>query len=57
MEEIKIKDNNTGLKVQVNGLPNLLQMPNDLLDLIATNISVQIQEYKKKKRRKNNLSS
>lgn len=57
MEEIKIKDNNSGLKVQVNGLPNLLQMPNDLLDLIATNISVQIQEYKKKKRRKNNLSS
>lgn len=52
MKEIKIKNNESGLKIFINDLPNLSLMPIDELDLIIIGIELQMTEYFKHKRKK-----
>lgn len=49
MEEIKIKDNETGLKVYINGLPNIRLMAIEKLNLLIAGIEVQMTDYFNKK--------
>lgn len=47
MQEIDIK-NDLGLKISVNGVPNLTQMPDDELDLLATILELEISNLAQK---------
>lgn len=47
MQEIDVK-NDLGLKISVNGIPNLKQMPDDELDLLATILELEISNLAQK---------
>lgn len=51
MQEVKIKSNDTNMKIFINGFPNLSLMPNDEFDLIIVGIELQMTEYFKHKRK------
>lgn len=51
LKEIKIKNNETGLVIYINGVPNLKNIPKDLQDLALAGIEIQMTSYFKKKRR------
>lgn len=57
MEEVKIKDNPSNLQILINGYPKLSLIPKDEFDLLIAGLEIQMNDYFKKKRRKNNLSS
>lgn len=54
MEEIKIKDNEMGLKVYINGLPNIKLMDVEKLNLLISGLEIQMSSYfsKNKKARR-----
>lgn len=45
MEEIKLKNNETGLKVYINGLPNITLMAVEKLNLLISGIEIQMSSY------------
>lgn len=47
MQEVDVK-NDLGLKISVNGMPNLTQMPDDELDLLATILELEISNLAQK---------
>lgn len=53
MKEIKIKNNETGLSIYINGVPNLKLIPKDLQDLTIAGIELQMTNYFKTKRKPN----
>ena len=50
MEEVKIKDNETGLRVYINGLPNIRLMAIEELNLLISGLEVQMTNYLNRKR-------
>ena len=51
MKEVKLKSNDSDIKIFINGLPDLFLMPKDELQLIAVGIELKMTEYFKKKRK------
>ena len=51
MKEIKIKSNDSNLKIFINDLPNLFLMPKDEFNLIIAGIELQMTEHFKHKRK------
>ena len=49
MEEIKLKNNETGLKVYINGLPNITLMAVEELNLLISGLEVQMTNYLNRK--------
>lgn len=49
MEEVFIKNNSAKLRIFINGKPNLSNMTNEELDLLACSIELQMTEYYKRK--------
>ncbi len=45
MKEIQVKDNDTGLKVFINAVPNLTQIPKNITDTLVTTLEMQISEH------------
>ena len=45
MKEVNIKGNDTGMKVFINGVPDLTQIPKNITDALVTTLEVQISEY------------
>lgn len=50
MKEIQIKDNATGLKVLINGTPDIRQIPKELTDACIAGLERQITEDVLKKK-------
>ena len=42
MQELKVKNNKTGLKIYINGTPDLKQVPKQEMDLIAVSLELAI---------------
>ena len=52
MKEVKLKSNESDIKIFINGLPDLSLMPKDELELIIVGIELKMTEYFKHKRKK-----
>lgn len=52
MEEVKLRNNKTNLKVYVNGFPNLKLMPKEVLEVLLTEIERMFCEQKNRKKSK-----
>lgn len=44
MKEINVKGNDTGIKVFINGVPDLTQIPKDITDTLITVLEFEISE-------------
>ena len=44
MKEINVKGNDTGIKVFINGVPDLTQIPKDITDTLITVLEFEIRE-------------
>ena len=51
MQELNLKNNDTGLKIFVNDSPKILNMPADELELLIVDIDLHLTAYLKKKRK------
>ena len=51
MQEIKIKNNVSGLKVFINGTPDLKQIPKDVADAFIYALAVKAEESAKKRKK------
>lgn len=51
MEEVKIKDNETGLRVYINGLPNIRLMAIEEFNLLISGLEIQMSSYFSKKQK------
>lgn len=47
MQEITIKGNKTGLKIFINGVPDLKQIPKDLQNVYISTLAAKAAEYRK----------
>jgi len=45
MKEIQVNGNDTGLKVFINDVPDLSQIPKDITDTLITTLEHQISEH------------
>ena len=45
MKEIQVKGNDTGLKVFINGVPDLTQIPKKITDVLVTALEINISEH------------
>lgn len=54
MKEIQVKGNNTGLKVFINAVSDLSQIPKNITDALVTTLEMQIAEHFETKRKSNN---
>lgn len=52
MEEVKVRNNKTNLKVYVNGFPDLKLMPKEVLEILLTEIERIFCEHKYRKKSK-----
>ena len=52
MEEVKVRNNRTNLKVYVNGFPDLKLMPKEVLEILLTEIERMFCEYRYRKKSK-----
>lgn len=50
MRELKIKDNDTGLKVYINDFPDIKNIPKDIFELFIKSLEDEISEQIKQKR-------
>jgi len=50
MQEVKIRNNDSGLQIFVNGKFDFDLIPQDIYELTAVGIELQMEEYFKKKR-------
>ena len=46
---INIKSNNTGLDIYINDKPNIKCIPEDVLDILASELEMRLRLYLKKK--------
>ena len=51
MKEVNIKGNDTGMKVFINGVPDLTQIPKNITEALVTALEVQISEHYEQKKR------
>ena len=49
MKEVIVKSNATGLRVFINGIPNLKLIPKDEADTVIAALELQISEFNKVK--------
>lgn len=49
MVEVNIKSNNTGLDVYINDKPNIKYIPEDVLDILASELEMELKLYLEKK--------
>lgn len=54
MKEIQVKGNDTGIKVFINSVPDLTQIPKEITDTLVTTLEMQISEHFEMKRKSNN---
>ena len=52
MREIRIKENKTELKVYINGVPDLKQIPKETAGAIIYALAVKSEEYAQKSRKR-----
>ena len=52
MQEITIKNNVSGLKVFVNGVPDVKRIPKDVADAFIYSLAVKSEEYAKKHKKR-----
>jgi hypothetical protein len=52
MQEIIVKNNTTGLKVFINGTPDLKRIPKDVADTFIYALAVKTEEYAKKHKKR-----
>ena len=45
LEEIEVKDNPLGIKVYVNGMPDINKMPEKEFDLFVSSLELRVSEY------------
>ena len=45
MKELKVKNNETGLSIYINGIPNLKLIPKEKEDLLISTIEIQMSNY------------
>lgn len=45
LEEIEVNDNPLGIKVYVNGLPDINKMPEQEFDLFVSSLELRVSEY------------
>lgn len=45
MKEINVKGNDTGIKVFINGVPDLTQIPKNITDIFVTTLEMKISEH------------
>lgn len=45
MEEIEVKDNPLGIRVFVNGKPNISNMPEEEFNLFVSSLELRMSEY------------
>ena len=45
MKEIQVKGNDTGIKVFINAVPDLTQIPKNIMDALVTTLEMQISEH------------
>ena len=50
MQEVKLENNNSGLAIMINDYPDLLQMPEEDLKLLAARLELSISACVKKER-------
>jgi hypothetical protein len=48
MQEVILKNNDSGLKVYINGVPNLKLIPNDIAESVVATLELQMSEYSTK---------
>lgn len=49
MQEVNIRSNNTGLDVYINDKPNIKYIPEDVLDILASELELHSKQYLEKK--------
>ena len=49
LQEVNIKSNNTGLDIYINDKPNIKCIPEDVLDILASELEMKLRLYLKKK--------
>ena len=49
LQEVNIKSNNTGLDIYINDKPNIKCIPEDVLDILASELELKLKLYLKKK--------
>lgn len=49
LQEVNIKSNNTGLDIYINDKPNIKCIPEDVLDILASELEMKLKLYLKKK--------
>lgn len=52
MKEIQIKVNDTGLKVFINDVPDLSQIPKNITDAVVTTLEMKISEHFEQKEKR-----
>lgn len=52
MQEITIKNNVSGLKVFINGVPDVKRIPKDVADAFIYSLAVKSEEYAKKHKKR-----
>lgn len=55
MKEVNIR-NNTGLKVYINGIPDLKQIPKDIADIFIRSMAEKAEEFIQKRKTGKNLN-
>lgn len=45
LEEIEVKDNSLGIKVYVNGIPDINKMPEQEFGLFVSSLELRMSEY------------
>ena len=52
MKEIRVKGNDTGIKVFINDVPDLTQIPKNITDTLVTTMEMQISEHFEQKEKR-----
>ena len=53
MQEVKVKNNEAGLSVYINGIPKLELVPAEIKELIIVGLELQLTEYFENKKKRN----
>ena len=56
MQEVVIKNNNTGLRVFITGAPDLKLIPEEIAENTVTSLELQISEHYGHKRKEKNIA-
>jgi hypothetical protein len=51
MQEVILKNNDTGLRVYINGIPDIRLIPKDIADSVIATLELQVVEYIKEEQK------